>query len=117
MLLVMGPSPPGWRPAGRKAGLTRDWRDGKEYRRQPTGRPAGLILASEAVFGLVYLYFVGLPAQSRPVAALERGRKMLEIGFLNAIVRAFTSALRPYFAEAISITIIMASSWSACWSS
>ncbi len=54
-----------------------------------------LILISEVVFGLVYLYFIGLrllnPDLWQPWLG---GEKMLEIGFLNAVVKS--AAMPPY---------------------
>jgi uncharacterized membrane protein len=62
-----------------------------------------LILVSEAVFGLVYLYFIGLrllnPDLWQPWLG---GEKMLEIGFLNAIVKsAHMPPYDPFFAGGI----------------
>ena len=59
-----------------------------------------LILAGEAVFTLVYLYFVGLRLLNPDLwQPWNGGEKMMEIGFLNAVVKSATMPpYDPYFA-------------------
>jgi YYY domain-containing protein len=67
---------------------------------QREAAPVGLILAGEAVFTLVYLYFVGLRLLNPDLwQPWNGGEKMLEIGFLNAIVKSVhMPPYDPYFA-------------------
>jgi YYY domain-containing protein len=54
-----------------------------------------LILAGEAVFTLAYLYFVGLRLLNPDLwQPWNGGEKMMEIGFLNAVVKS--AAMPPY---------------------
>jgi len=75
------------------------WRDradlGNELRQQ-----IGFILIGEMVFTLAYLYFVGLRVLNPDLwQPWNGGEKMLEIGFLNAIVKsAHMPPYDPYFA-------------------
>jgi YYY domain-containing protein len=59
-----------------------------------------VILLGEAIFVLVYLYFVGLRLLNPDLwQPWNGGEKMLEIGFLNAIVKsAYMPPYDPYFA-------------------
>jgi YYY domain-containing protein len=60
----------------------------------------GLILAGETIFALVFLYFVGLRLLNPDLwQPWNGGEKMLEVGFLNAIVKsAHMPPYDPYFA-------------------
>jgi len=75
------------------------YRDGGQMR-DFAQRHLGLILAGEAVFTLVYLYFVGLRLLNPDLwQPWNGGEKMLEIGFLNAVVKsAHMPPYDPYFA-------------------
>jgi YYY domain-containing protein len=63
-------------------------------------RRLGLILVGETIFALVFLYFVGLRLLNPDLwQPWNGGEKMLEIGFLNAIVKsAHMPPYDPYFA-------------------
>ncbi|GAB4533644.1 MAG: hypothetical protein Kow0063_15890 [Anaerolineae bacterium] len=81
---------------------------GETSRPLPASAPAGagaspslkLVLLGEAVFTLVYLYFVGLRLLNPDLwQPWNGGEKMLEIGFLNAIVKsAHMPPYDPYYA-------------------
>jgi YYY domain-containing protein len=79
----------GWIISARQQQLRRFWQEQR-----------GLILISEVVFGLVYLFFIYLrllnPDLWQPWLG---GEKMLEIGFLNAVVKSATMPpYDPFFA-------------------
>ena len=67
------------------------------------GRQLRLILIEEVIFGLAFLYFVGLRLLNPDLwQPWNGGEKMLEIGFLNAIVKsAYLPPYDPYFAGGI----------------
>ena len=81
----------------------RSWRRGDSIWPQPGGGQLKLIMLEEAVFGLAYLYFVGLRILNPDLwQPWNGGEKMLEIGFLNAIVKsAYMPPYDPYFAGGI----------------
>jgi uncharacterized membrane protein len=78
------------------------WRDRSQFRTLLAGRWR-LILLGEAVFTLVYLFFAGLRVLNPDLwQPWNGGEKMLEIGFLNAIVKsAHMPPYDPYFAGGV----------------
>jgi len=81
----------------------RSLRRGETSWPQLSGGRLKLIALEEAVFGLAYLYFVGLRILNPDLwQPWNGGEKMLEIGFLNAIVKsAHMPPYDPYFAGGI----------------
>lgn len=75
------------------------WRD-RQVMGELLRRQRRLILIGEAVFALVLLYFVGLRLLNPDLwQPWNGGEKMLEIGFLHAIVKsAYMPPYDPYFA-------------------
>ncbi len=75
------------------------WRDWRRLAELLVGRWR-LILIGEAVFGLTYLWFVGLRVLNPDLwQPWNGGEKMLEVGFLNAVVKsAHMPPYDPYFA-------------------
>jgi YYY domain-containing protein len=70
------------------------------YSLLPTSYSLKLILPGEAVFTLVYLFFIGLRLLNPDLwQPWNGGEKMLEIGFLNAIVKSIhMPPYDPYYA-------------------
>jgi uncharacterized membrane protein len=75
------------------------WRD-RQAMRDFVTRHARLILAGEVLFTGVYLFFIGLRLLNPDLwQPWNGGEKMLEIGFLNAIVKsAYMPPYDPFFA-------------------
>jgi len=75
------------------------WRD-RQAIRDLFRRRGRFILLGEGVFALVFLYFVGLRVLNPDLwQPWNGGEKMLEIGFLNAIVKSpYMPPYDPYFA-------------------
>ena len=78
------------------------WRDRAHFRTLVRTRWR-ILVAGEAVFTLIYLFFVGLRVLNPDLwQPWNGGEKMLEIGFLNAIVKsAHMPPYDPYFAGGI----------------